>query len=146
MKKKFTMSVIGALLVCMTFVESISAQTNLKSNQMRVVIQTTQIKGIDMVPLREVGEKLGFSIQWNATDHTIYLDDGLMNTTLTVGLDSYYAASSNAIGMSGPQSFGVEPILIGDKVYVPAEMFSALLGNNEDAVILSDGIITFTKN
>lgn len=146
MKKKFTMFMIGTVLTCTTFAGSIFAETSSKSNEIQVAAQTKVMKGVEMVSLREVSEKLGFTVTWNTKENTIYLDDGVMNTTLTVGVDSYYAASSTAIGMSAPQSFGSGPLLIDGKVYVPAEMFRALLGNAENAVETSNGAATFTKS
>lgn len=146
MKKKFTMFMIGTVLTCTTFAGSIFAETRSKSNEIQAAVQTKVVKGIEMVSLREVSEKLGFTVTWNAKENTIDLDDGEMNTTLTVGVDSYYASSSIAIGMSAPQSFGTGPLLIDGKVYVPAEMFCALLGNAENAVVISNGAATFTKS
>lgn len=61
MNKKITMYVASMLLGCTTLVGSIYAQTNLQSET---------IKDIEMVPLREVSEKLGFSVQWNGKENT----------------------------------------------------------------------------
>ena len=146
MKKKFTMFIVGTVLTCTTFAGSIFAESISKSSEMQAITQAKVIKGIQMVPLREVSEKLGFSVIWDTKENTIYLDDGIMNTTLTVGVDNYYASSSTAIGMSAPQTFGAGPLLIDGKVYVPAEMFCALLGNTENAVVISNGAATFTKS
>lgn len=145
MKKKFTMFMVSTALVCTTFAGSLYAQNNMKANKMQATVQTKVVKGTEMVPLREVSEKLGFSVTWDAKDDTIYLDDGIMNTTLTVGVDSYYASSSQAIGMSAPQTLGMGPVLIEGKTYVPAEMFCALLGNEDKAVVTAKGVATFTK-
>lgn len=145
MKKKFAMFMMSTVLTCTAFAGSAFAESNTKSSEIQVAAQTKVINGIEMVSLREVSEKLGFSVTWNAKENTIYLDDGIMNTTLTVGVDSYYAASSNAIGMTAPESLGSAPVLIDGKVYVPAKMFIALLGNTENAVVTSNGSTTFTK-
>lgn len=144
MKKKFTMFIVSALLVGTTAGESIFASTNGKVNQ--ITVQTKEVKGVQMVPLRKVSEKLGFNVIWDGKEKSAKLDDGMMNTIVTVGRDSYYASSSTAIGMTAPQSLGIGPLLIEGTMYVPADMFWALLGNNENAVVVSNGTATITKS
>ena len=86
-----------------------------------------------MLPLRAVSEALGFTIEWNGDTQTAYLDNGEVKTVVTIGEDSYYKASSKAIGLTAPFSFGAAPELIGGSTYVPAELFN-LLASNPDAV------------
>ncbi len=89
-----------------------------------------QIHGNLMVPLRHIAETLGFTVTWDEDGQSAHLDDGTVNTTVTIGLDSYYMASSQAIGMSAPTALGQAPLLIGgDRAYVPATLFGILACN-----------------
>lgn len=93
-----------------------------------------------MVPLRAVAEKLGFAVAW---------DNGAITVTgperyarLTVGEDQYFAAPTQE-GMAGASLFslGCAPVLMGDVTYVPVELFEALLGCQEGAVVLEGGTV-----
>lgn len=94
-----------------------------------------------MLPLRSVAEKLGYKVTWDEAKQGITLDNGEVNTTVYIGEDNYYMASSTAIGMSAPTALGAAPVLKGDKTYVPAEMFSVL--NCGKVYTVADGVITF---
>lgn len=94
-----------------------------------------------MLPLRSVAEKLGYKVTWDEAKQGITLDNGEVNTTVYIGEDNYYMASSIAIGMSAPTVLGAAPALKGDKTYVPAEMFSVL--NCAKAYTVKGGVITF---
>ena len=58
-----------------------------------------------MISLRAVAEKLGFTVTWDAEYRGIALDNGTVNSKIAVGEDSYFAASSFAIGMSTLRPF-----------------------------------------
>ena len=96
-----------------------------------------------MLPLRAVAEKLGFKVEWNEAEQGIHLDDGEVNTTIYIGKDTYFMASSTAIGMSAPTPLGAAPVLDGDTTFAPAEMFGILLG--ADAVSVKDGTVDIKK-
>ncbi len=98
-----------------------------------------------MIPVRKVAEKLGFKVEWNETDRGIFLDNGEVNTTIHIGTDSYYMASSKAIGMSAPTALGAAPEIKDSVTYVPAEMFGVLYCNS-NAVSFKDGTITIQPN
>lgn len=83
-----------------------------------------------MLPLRATAEKLGFKVTWDGKDRAIKLDNGEVNTRIHIGTDSYYMASSTAIGMSAP-------VLKNDVTYVPAELFNILLGQGSVTVSVS---------
>lgn len=72
--------------------------------------EDTGVRACVMVPLRPVAEKLGFTVTWNG-DGTIFMDDGVMHTTVTIGKDLYQVTTSNPdlVGMSAPFSLGVPP-------------------------------------
>lgn len=96
-----------------------------------------------MLPLRKVAEKLGFKVEWNDERKGVTLDDGTVNTTVYIGEDTYYMASSIAIGMSAPTPLGTAPVLKNSTTYVPAELFNVL--NCGEAYTVKDNVITFKK-
>ncbi|NCB42094.1 MAG: copper amine oxidase N-terminal domain-containing protein [Clostridia bacterium] len=81
---------------------------------------------IPMVPLRSVAEGLGFTVIWNGNEQSIFLDNGIVKTTLYIGQDSYFKASSKAIGLTQNFSLGKAPVLIENTTYVPASLFDFL--------------------
>ena len=52
--------------------------------------------GFLMLPLRAVAEGLGFQVTWNGEERSVLLDDGVVKTTIFIGEDSYFKASSQA--------------------------------------------------
>lgn len=87
-------------------------------------------RGILMVPLRSVAEALGFTVVWNGKDQSIFLDDGTAKTTLYIGQDSYFKASSKAIGLTQNFCLGQAPTLIESTTFVPASLFNLLYSDN----------------
>lgn len=91
-------------------------------------------KNNTMVPLKKTAEKLGFKVEWNGANKSVKLDNGEVNTIIYIGLDSYYMASSTAVGMSAPTPLGSAPVIKNGSTYVPADMFGILLGNKVEIV------------
>lgn len=91
-----------------------------------------------LVPLRETAEQLGFKVSYNKG--TILMDDGIMQTNLTIGENSYQVVTSNPdlVGMSAPFSLSSAPVMTNGKTYVPIELFVPLTGN-DSSIIKTDG-------
>lgn len=104
--------------------------------------EDTGVRACIMVPLRTVAEKLGFEVVWNE-DGTIFLDDGTMHSTVTLGVDLYQVTTSveGMVGMSAPFSLGMAPCAMDGVTYVPLGLFDALLGSMQGAVTMEDGVI-----
>lgn len=96
-----------------------------------------------MVPLRGVAEELGYDVSWNEGSRGIKLDNGEVNTIVYIGSDSYYMASSQAIGMSAPEALGAAPAIKDDMTFVPAKMFDILHGGS--SYTSENGKIIFAK-
>ena len=95
-----------------------------------------------MVPVRAVGEALGYKVEWSAERaDEVRLDNGSVKTSVTMGKDTYYMASSTAIGMSKPSPLGAAPVAANRVTYVPMDLFK-LLGNG---AAVKDNVISFTK-
>lgn len=99
-----------------------------------------------MIPLRKVAEKLGFKVDWNEQRQGVTLDNGEVNSTVYIGEDTYYMASSVAIGMSAPTSLGAAPELKGDLTYVPADIFKILYCNDGAVKIDGETIVINSKD
>ncbi len=89
-----------------------------------------------MVPLRQVAEKLGFTVGWNSATNSVSLSKGALNVAFSVGTDKYYVDST-------AHNLNVAPMLIDSKTYVPLSMFKLMLPDQE-AVIVENGKIIFT--
>lgn len=101
--------------------------------------------GVIMVPVRKTAEALGFTVTWDGEHKGVKLDNGEVNTIIYIGTDSYYMASSTAIGMSAPESLGAAPVLKDSVTYAPAGLFGVLYCN-KDAVKVDGNLITISKS
>lgn len=110
---------------------------------LRIDGKDTDVRACVMVPLRAVAEKLGFTVTWNG-DGSILLDNGVMHSTVIVGQDLYQVTTSNSdlVGMSAPFSLGVPPYVSNGTTYVSLGLFDALLGSQQGAVTMENGIIS----
>ncbi len=154
MKKKILSIILGGVLSA-SMLLSVSADDNVKCivstyddvkytvsvNNNSLLLGESEIYvskkgGNIMVPLRKTAEALSFDVEWNKDNKSAKLDNGSINTTVYIGNDSYYMASSTAIGMSAPTSLGAAPEIINDVAYVPTDLFEILFctveydGNN----------------
>lgn len=79
--------------------------------------------GRTMIPLRVVGEAMGYTTEWQA-DGSIHVvgDDGAVDVTMQVGSNAYIAN-----GEAG--TFETAPTLKDDRTYLPARDFSELYGS-----------------
>lgn len=107
--------------------------------------QKTDIDALILVPVRATAEALGFTVTWNGEKQSVNLDNGSMQTDLSIGQDKYLvyvSEDSGAIGMSAPFSLGAAPTVINGLTYVPVELFRVLLGNGENIVKLEDNAVS----
>jgi len=102
------------------------------------------INGNVMVPLRDTAQKLGFEVTWNQEEQSVYLDDGTVNTRLYIGKDSYYKASTRALGLTAPFNYGTAPTVIDGSTYVPVQLFS-LLYSNDNTVKINGEVVEINK-
>lgn len=108
-------------------------------------LKIVEKNGKYLVPLKAVSKALGFNLKWDAKAQSASIDDGSVKTTITVGRDAYYKASSKAIGLTNNFSYGAAPEIINGSMYVPTDLFK-LLYSNEAAVKVSGETIFINKN
>ncbi|OAB40655.1 hypothetical protein PMSD_01795 [Paenibacillus macquariensis subsp. defensor] len=103
-------------------------------------LKMTVRNGNVMVPLRIVVEALGFNVTWEKNPHTALIDNGTIKTSLQIGYDNYYKASSNQIGLTEPIQYGTPPMLFEGNTYVPAQLINLLLSDT-DSIIINGGVL-----
>ena len=96
-----------------------------------------------IVPLRPTAEAIGFTVTWDSAQNTIVLENQSVTTQLTIGQDSYYKQSSQALGLTQPVQLGYAPTLVEGRAYVPLKLYELLLGKAQVART-ADGWITIT--
>lgn len=105
-------------------------------------------QAVTMVPVRAVGEALGFTVTWDGSLPGARVDNGQAHINAVIGVDQYQLTSNNALGLSAPFSLGAAPAMLEEgTLYVPAGLFGVLLGNREDAVVVDpDGTVSITSS
>lgn len=78
------------------------------------------IDGVTMIPLRLVGESLGYAVSWKQETKTAELLRGPQWTAVTIGKDSYSFAKMIV-------KLGTAPILINSSTYVPLNYVEQVL-------------------
>ncbi|MDF2671378.1 MAG: copper amine oxidase [Paenibacillus sp.] len=73
-----------------------------------------------MLPLRVIAEKLGYTLVWNQESLSVDLNNGPVFTTVQTGLDRYAINKMYT-------ALGAAPVLVDNKMYVPASFISKVL-------------------
>lgn len=151
MKKLWTAGVTAALLLSLAIpalaleqAVPISAILPPSNYSLAVDGKPVDAQVVVMVPVRAVGEALGFTVTWDKTIGGAKLDNGKVHTQVVPGRDLFVVTSSTAIGMTAPFSLGGEPTLMNGTLYVPVGLFRPLLGNRPEAVTVKDGVISIS--
>lgn len=81
-----------------------------------------------LVPLRVIAEKMGYTVSWDDKDKEVKVGNDEWEVVFNIGVDSYYGVTKikDAVGMTGPQSYGVLPKIADNTTYVPAKMFELM--------------------
>lgn len=120
-------------------------QESTPTQQDEIIVNGTKINSYPiiindctLVPARDVCKNLGFTISWDSDEQTATINSKNMKSTVKIGQDLYTAQSTIALGMTAPISLGSGPLLINDKLYIPAELFRILQGNNLESLIYNN--------
>ena len=81
-----------------------------------------------LVPLRVIAEKMGYTVLWDDKEKEVKVGNDEWEVVFNIGVDSYYGVTKikDAVGMTGPQSYGVLPKIADNTTYVPAKMFELM--------------------
>ena len=83
--------------------------------------------GTVMVPLREIAETLGFTVEWDGATRSVMLNSG--KYSLKIDENSYVA------GRMMPVELGSAPVIKKDLTFVPVEYFTQVLGVAEGTIV-----------
>lgn len=151
MKKTFAAGLVLAMLLSVpalaagqTAIVPISATTQTSGYPIEVNGKPVEARAVVLVPVRAVGEALGFTVTWDKTIGGAKLDNGKVHTEVIPGRDLFVVTSSTAIGMTAPFSLGGAPVILSGSLYVPVGLFRPLLGNRADAVTVKDGVVSIS--
>lgn len=124
---------------------SVQQQADIMVNGKALSQPSYEINGCTLVPARAVSDALGFKITWNSADQSADIVGDTMKMNVKIGDDSYMATSIIAIGATAPAHFGAAPMLINDTLYVPAQIFRIIQGNDPDTVKESGSQVIINK-
>ena len=109
-------------------------------------VEAIEENGVTMIPLRLVGEGLGYEVNWNGENQSIDLVKGAQFITMQIGNDAY------AFSRQAHRSLGSAPILYNDTTtYIPINFITEILGGvynlNEDNTyeIINPAMVTVTE-
>lgn len=109
-------------------------------------VEAVEVDGITMIPLRLVGEGLGYTVNWSEDNQSIDLFKGAQFITMQIGSDAY------AFSRQAHRPLGAAPVLVNDTTtYVPINFITEILGGvynqNEDKTyeIINPAIVTVTE-
>lgn len=102
--------------------DSIAEETVVSNGATLWGVEVQTLDEITMIPLREVAEGFGYTVNWNDEDWSIELIKGASYVTMAIGEDAY------AFSRMAHRPLGKAPTLIDDKTYVPVAFVSEILG------------------
>lgn len=95
-------------------------------NGKEIKADISHMNGSIMLPVRAISEALGFVVTWDSQTYTANINTGKIQSNVTIGENSYYYSSVNAIGMSKPSPMSSAPILRDNKTLVPLDFFNLI--------------------
>lgn len=103
--------------------------------------QQTDINSCVMVPLRALGEKLGFTVTWK--DGEAKLENQDIYTVVRPGDTVYFITTNHKdmVGMSAPISFGAVPYVSNGTTYVSLDFFQTLMDYQDGSITLDGSTI-----
>jgi len=85
-------------------------------------VEAVIVDDVTMIPLRFVGESLGYTVNWNGENQSIDLIQGATFITMQIGTDGY------AFSRQAHRPLGAAPTLVNDTTtYVPINFVTELL-------------------
>lgn len=104
----------------------------------------TDVTSAVMVPLRALGEKLGFTVTW--ADGEARLENKDIFTVVTPGEDVYFICTNHKDreGMSAPISYDAVPYVSNGTTYVSLDFFQTLMDYQNGSITLDGSTIRIT--
>lgn len=101
----------------------------------------TDVTSAVMVPLRALGEKLGFTVTWK--DGEAKLKNKDIYTVVRPGDDVYFITTNHKdmVGMSAPISYTAVPYVSNGTTYVSLDFFKTLMDYQNGSITLDGNTI-----
>ena len=103
-------------------------QLNLTAKDGKIVIAGLEVKTVIspdaqtvLLPLRQVAEKLGYTVDWNEQERSVFLAKEQATAKLKIA-DKVYIANHKI-----PYILEAAPVIINDRTYVPVSFFEEVL-------------------
>lgn len=116
------------MLISEPIVEEAVEETVMVNGATLPYVEVKDADGVTMIPLREVAEGLGYTVNWNDENWSIDLSKGASYITMAIGEDAY------AFSRMAHRPLGKAPTLIDDKTYVPVNFVTEVLGGYAEEV------------
>lgn len=133
----FACTLCASMLLSMTaYAEEPAAITSLRYQANALIKEDTAF-----IPLRQAADALGCTVTWNKATRSAVLANDMRQITIQEGQEVYTSAPAQAgmAGMPMPQQMDAAFIDETGKLFVPAEVFSILIGYN---VTVDNGSVT----
>ena len=142
--KKFLSAVLAAITFVSISVPALAAEAEVQPYTIIVSEQTVDLSDLPrapyregetvMVPLRKIGEALGYTVDWDAQTGAITIDDEyIQKATLYNGLEkAVFEGYLQIINMSREVENSAKTVVYDGYTYVPLEFFQEFL--NDTAV------------
>ena len=114
-------------------------------NGRRQKAEGQMIDGTVMVPLKHVAKELGYKVSYSSRNKSYHLENKENACDVEFGSSIYTVYSTRAIGTTSPEDLGSEPVIVNRIIYVPVELFKVLLGNYDQAVVISGSKIAIQR-
>ena len=103
--------------------------------------QKTDVTSTVMVPLRALGEKLGFTVTWK--DGEAKLENKDIYTVVRPGDTVYFITTNHEdmVGMSSPISYDAVPYISNGTTYVSLDFFKTLMDYQDGSITLDGNTI-----
>lgn len=132
--KKFILTI---LLILGTFCVTISASANgnitvyVDGDYLETTAPVLTVADRTMVPMRDICEALGYSVEWNDADQSILVSGGWYDANMRISMQINTYSMNRLVKSNSPQQIAINmdvpPMLIGDRTYLPIRSLSEAL-------------------
>lgn len=95
-------------------------------NEEILPVKVAHRNGQIMLPLRAVAEGLGYDVAWNNEGKAAIIRNGKIESTLTIGQNSYSYTNVEDGSATEPVALASAPALINGTTYVPVQFFDLI--------------------
>lgn len=137
--KKSLIAII-AVLSAFFIGTNVYAASNVKYSELQIG-EVSVIDGVEMIPVREIAESLGYMVEWDGETKTVTLTRLPQYITMQIGVDGYSFARMAA------QPLGTAPVIVDGVTYAPLTLLTDVMADKtveekDSVVVYATGEIT----